>query len=559
MPKLGLTMTEGTIEKWYKKEGEEVKKGDLLLSVVTDKLTNDVEADCSGVLLKIEAEEGSSAPCKGVIAWIGQAGEPVPGAAPAPAAPAPAPAAPKSGAGVVVIGGGPGGYVAAIKAARLGAGVTLIEKDRMGGTCLNRGCIPTKALLHAAEVKEEAETGGEIGIKVGGIDVDWAQVIARKDAVSAQLSNGVSGLMRLHKVKVVRGEACFTGPGTLSVAADGTAETMTPDRIIIATGAVPAIPPIPGVRDNPACIDSTALLSLEKLPASLVIIGGGVIGMEFAAAFARFGTKCTIVEMLPTLLPMMDGELTLLAKKQLEAKGVEFHMETQVVSVDPSPAGGVVNARTRDGGMLHIEAEKILVAVGRRANTASLHLEAAGIDNDRGRILVNDRMETNVQGVYAIGDCVFGRVQLAHTASAMGEVAAVNAMGGNAAYDERTNPSCVYVIPEYASVGYTEEKAKAAGLDYKVGRFPLSANGKSLIMGCTDGVIKVLADRKYNEILGVHIVGPRASDLIAEAALALKLECTTEELVSTIHGHPTISEALREAVLAVDGQAVHSK
>lgn len=561
MPKLGLTMTEGTVEKWFKAEGDRVEKGELLLSVATDKLTNDVEADCSGILLKILVPEGTSAACKAPIAYIGEAGEAVGGAPAIPAAKA-APAAEKAPApsgklSVVVIGGGPGGYVAAIKAAQLGGEVTLVERDKMGGTCLNRGCIPTKALLRSAEVAQEARKGGEIGVECGDVRINWTKVQARREAVSAQLSGGVSGLMKLNKVKVIAGDAVLTGPKTVSVKTAKGQETLSPDRIIIAAGSVPATIPIPGLKENPNCIDSTAALTLDKIPESMVIVGGGVIGLEMATAYTAFGTKCTVVELLPKLLPGMDAELTGLVKKQMEAKGVTFYMEAQVTAVEAGDKGAVVNV-SYQGGTLHLEAEKVLVAVGRRSNAAGLNLEAAGIKNDRGVIAVNDRQETNVPGIYAVGDCV-GRTMLSHVAMVMGEVAAENALGGSAVFDERTSPSCAFVSPEFAGVGLTEEQAKAVGIDYKVGRFPLSANGKSLIVGGTDGMIKVLADKKYNEIIGVHMVGPRATDMIHEAALALKLECTTEEFIGTIHCHPTISEAMREAVLAVDKKAIHYK
>lgn len=562
MPKLGLTMTEGTVEKWYKKEGDKVEKGEPLFSVATDKLTNDVECDCTGTLLKIITGEGDTADCKSTIAYIGAPGEKIEiGAAPAAAtvaAPAASAAAASGENSIVVIGGGPGGYVAAIRAAQLGVKVTLIEKNKMGGTCLNVGCIPTKAILHSAELYAEIQKGAEIGINAKGVTVDWEKVMEYKNAVSTNLSNGVSGLMKMNKVKVIEGEASFTAAKTLKIIKkDGSAESITSDKIIIAAGSVPAIPPIPGVKENKNCIDSTGALSLPKIPKSMVVIGGGVIGIELASAYSRFGTKITIVEMLPKLLPMMDGELTNIVQAQLAASGVDFHLEAQVLAVEPSPVGAKVKVEA-EGREVYFEAEKVLVAVGRRTDTAALNLDAAGLANDRGRITVNDKMETNIPGVYAIGDCI-GKVMLAHTASAMGEVAAENAMGKSLVYEQKTNPSCVYVSPEFAGVGLTEEKAKEAGIDYKVGKFPMAANGKAMIMGCTDGMVKVIADKKYGEILGVHILGPRATDLIAEAAIAIRLEATVDELVDTIHAHPTVAEAVREAALATDKRAIHSK
>ena len=576
MPKLGLTMTEGTIEEWKFKEGDTVKKGDILFSVATDKLTNDVEAEEDGVLLKILLPEGETAPCKSVIGWIGAAGEAVPDAAGA-AAPAAAPAAPAAAAPaaaapaaapaaagqktIIVIGGGPGGYVAAIRASQLGAKVTLVEREHIGGTCLNIGCIPTKCLLHSAElVSEIKDQGADIGVKVSGVEVDVPQVIAHKNAISKQLTQGVAGLLKQNKVTRVDGEASFTGPKTLSVKkTDGSVEEMTADAIIVATGSVNSQPPIPGLKENPNCIDSTGALSLEKLPKSMVVIGGGVIGLELACAYAAFGTKITVVEALDHMLPMLDGDLTKIGVAHMKKMGMEFNLECPVQAVEASPVGAKVVCKNKAGETVSFEAEKVLVAIGRRANTASLNLEAAGLNNDRGRIIVNDKMETSVPGVYAIGDCVMGYAQLAHTASAMGEVAAENICGVEAHYDEKTNPTCVYMEPEAASVGLTEEQCKAKGIDYKVGKFPLVANGKSLIINGGEGLVKIIADAKYEEVLGMHIIGPRATDLIAEGALALRLEATVDELISTIHSHPTVSESVRECALNVQKRAIHIK
>ena len=576
MPKLGLTMTEGTIEEWKFKEGDTVKKGDILFSVATDKLTNDVEAEEDGVLLKILLPEGETAPCKSVIGWIGAAGEAVPDAAGA-AAPAAAPAAPAAAAPaaaapatapaaagqktIIVIGGGPGGYVAAIRASQLGAKVTLVEREHIGGTCLNIGCIPTKCLLHSAElVSEIKDQGADIGVKVSGVEVDFPQVIAHKNAISKQLTQGVAGLLKQNKVTRVDGEASFTGPKTLSVKkADGSVEEMTADAIIVATGSVNSQPPIPGLKENPNCIDSTGALGLEKLPKSMVVIGGGVIGLELACAYAAFGTKITVVEALDHMLPMLDGDLTKIGVAHMKKMGMEFNLECPVQAVEASPVGAKVVCKNKAGETVSFEAEKVLVAIGRRANTASLNLEAAGLNNDRGRIIVNDKMETSVPGVYAIGDCVMGYAQLAHTASAMGEVAAENICGMEAHYDEKTNPTCVYMEPEAASVGLTEEQCKAKGIDYKVGKFPLVANGKSLIINGGEGLVKIIADAKYEEVLGMHIIGPRATDLIAEGALALRLEATVDELISTIHSHPTVSESVRECALNVQKRAIHIK
>ncbi len=573
MPKLGLTMTEGTIEEWKIKEGQPVKKGDVLFTVATDKLTNDVEADADGVLLKVLLPEGETGACKSVIAYIGAEGETVPDiasavepastvatapvAATVPAAAPPAVAGPKT---VLVVGGGPGGYVAAIRAAQLGAKVTLIEKQYLGGTCLNVGCIPTKCLLHSAELVEDIKNQGkDIGVEVNGVKVNFQQVIAHKNDISKKLTSGVAGLLKMNKVKKIDGEATFVGEKKLSVKkADGTIEEMTADAIIVATGSVNSQPPIPGLKENPNCIDSTGALSLEALPKSMVVIGGGVIGLELACAYASFGTKITVVEAMDHMLPMLDGDLTKIGVEHMKKMGMEFNLECPVQSVEPSPVGAKVVCKNKAGETVSFEAEKVLVAIGRRANTASLNLEAGKLDNDRGRIIVNDKMETSVPGVYAIGDCVFGHAQLAHTASAMGEVAAENIMGIPAVYDEKTNPTCVYIEPEAASVGLTEEQCKAQGIEYKVGKFPMSANGKALIINGGEGLVKIIADAKYGEVLGMHIIGPRATDLIAEGALAIRLEATVDELISTIHSHPTVTETMREAALNLEKRAIHT-
>lgn len=568
MPQLGLTMEEGTLSKWLKHEGDTVKVGEVVAEITTDKLTNELTSEQDGVVLKLVAQEGDDIPVKGTLAWIGQAGEAVPGAVPAavaaavpqaPAAPAAAPAGGKKS--VIVIGGGPGGYVAAIRAAQLGAEVTVVEKQYLGGTCLNVGCIPTKCLLHSAELVEQIKTQGkDIGVEVEGVKVNFPQVIAHKNAISKQLTSGVAGLLKMNKVKKVDGTAKFTGEKQLEVTkADGSKETMTADAIIVATGSVNAQPPIPGLKENPNCIDSTGALSLEKLPQTMVVIGGGVIGLELACAYAAFGTKITVVEAMDHMLPMLDGDLTKIGVAHMKKMGMDFHLECPVQSVESSPVGAKVVCKDKSGKTVSFEAEKVLVAIGRKANTAGLDLAAGKIDNDKGRILVNDKMETNVPGVYAIGDCVFGHAQLAHTASAMGEVASENICGLEAHYCEKTNPTCVYMEPEAASVGLTEEQCKAQGIAYKVGKFPMSANGKALILNGGEGLVKIIAGAEYGEILGMHIIGPRATDLIAEGALAIEGEMTLDEIVDTIHSHPTVTETMREAALNAEKRAIHTK
>lgn len=564
MPQLGLTMEEGTVAKWLKQEGNSVKKGDVLLEITTDKLTSEIESEADGVLLKIVAEEGEDVPVKGLLGYIGEAGEQIaqasaPAAAPAPtSAPVPAPAeAKKAGdTSVVVVGGGPGGYVAAIRAAQLGGKVTLIEKNKLGGTCLNVGCIPTKVLLHAAEALTEAKHMDNLGIQVSVNGIDWKAVQSRKEAVTNQLVSGVTGLMKANKIRVIEGTASFASKTALEVVKkDGTKENVPFDKVILATGSVPAVPPIPGVKENAACVDSTGALAFDHVPETLLVIGGGVIGMELATAYSRFGAKVTVVEAMPKLLPMMDGELTAMLRKKMEASGVTILTEAKVQSVEAAPVGAKVQVEV-GGKVESFEAEKVLVAVGRRTDTEALGLDKVGIAHDRGRITVNDKMETNVPNIYAIGDCL-GKVMLAHVASAQGEVAAENALGETAVYDGKTNPSCVYTDPEFAGVGLTEEKAKEEGIPYQVGKFPLMANGKALIMNGGEGMIKFIIGKEYGEVLGVHILGPRATDLIGECALAIGMEATVDEIYATIHAHPTVTEAVREAALAATKRAIH--
>lgn len=551
MPKLGLTMTEGTVEAWLKNEGDEVKEGEKLFSVSTDKLTNDIEATVSGKLLKILVPAGETVACLTPVAVIGAEGESYAAAPAKTAAPAKAEEKSAEGGGVLVIGGGPGGYVAAIRAAQLGAKVTLAERAEIGGTCLNRGCMPTKALLHSSEVYELATNSADIGIIGRDVAVDWPRVQATRQSVSDKLTGGVRALMRANKVTVVEGEAKFTGPKTVKVGD----KTLNSDKIIIAVGSKPVMPPIPGLKECPACIDSTACLKLDHIPESLVVIGGGVIGVELGSVYRRFGSKVSVLELQDRILPQMDGELAELAAAQLVAEGMDLRTGAKVTRVDTTTNGAAVHAEI-GGKDTVFEAEKVLVCVGRSPNLEGLGLDKAGIAVEGGFIKVDKRLETSVPGVFAVGDCS-GRLMLAHAAMAMGEAAAENAMGGEAGFNEDMSPACAYVGPEIAGVGYTEERAKELGIEYIVGRFPTSANGRSLVSGCTGGLIKVLAGPKFGEILGVHILAPSATELIEEAALAIRLEATLDELTDTIHCHPTVAEALREAALAAQKRAIH--
>lgn len=453
---------------------------------------------------------------------------------------------------VVIIGGGPGGYVAAIRASQLGAKVTLIEKDKIGGTCLNIGCIPTKSILHSAEIYSSFREASSYGINAKDLSIDFQQVQKKKEEIVNRLVNGVGGLMKANNIKVINANAEFISKDKLKLTyKDGKTENMGFDKIIIASGSIPAMPPIDGINNNPHCIDSTGILSLNEIPKDLIVIGGGVIGVEFASAFNKFGTKVTIIEAMPKILPLMDGELSEQLRIYLEQSGIKILTNVKVKKI----SGGKIEVENK-GKIEVFNADKILAAVGRIANTKDLNLEAAGIENDRGKIKVNDKMETNVKNIYAIGDCL-GKIMLAHIASKQGEVASENAMGHNSLYNPKTAPSCVYTDLEFSSVGLTEEECKAKKIEYYVGKFPLIANGKSLIMNGGKGIIKFIVDKEYKDILGVHILGARATDLIGECALALGMEAAVEDIISTIHAHPTVSEGILEAALSAEGIAIH--
>ncbi|WP_349687745.1 dihydrolipoyl dehydrogenase [Acidaminococcus sp. DS4831] len=461
---------------------------------------------------------------------------------------------------IIIIGAGPGGYVAAIRAAQLGTKVTVIDEKYLGGTCLNIGCIPTKCLLHSAElIIELKKRGAKIGVEADNLKINFQRVIKYKNEVSSQLTAGIAGLFKANGIKFLQGRACFIDRNNISVSyTDGTKEVLTADAFIISTGSINAVPHIPGIQESSGCIDSTGALSLPKLPKSMIIIGAGVIGLELACAYAAFGTDIKVIEALDNVLPMLDSDLVKIGIAHMKNMGIEFYFSCPVQSVNESQSGVQVVCHNKNNGKEQIfEAEKVLVAVGRKPNTKFLNLNAIGVETQNGSILVNDKMQTNLSNIYAIGDCVCGKAQLAHTASVMGEVAAENIMGISSLYSEKTNPVCVYIEPEAASVGLTEKQAKEKGIDYIVGKFSMNGNGKSLIMNDGVGLVKIIAGKEYNEILGMHIIGPRASDLIAEGALAIEGELTLDDLINTIHSHPTVTEAIREAALDARSRAIH--
>lgn len=456
---------------------------------------------------------------------------------------------------VVVIGGGPGGYVAAIRLAQLGASVTLVEKDTLGGTCLNRGCIPTKVLLHTVELYEQVLHSGELGFEADNCRVNWPNLLKRKQQVVSRLTGGVGMLLQKRGVTVVKGDASFAGPKSVAVkTAGGKTEKLSADAFIVAAGSVPSAPPVKGF-DLPGVATSNEALDYATPPKSLVLVGGGIIGVELASVFAPLGCNVTIVEMLPRILPNVDEELAAAMHKRLEAMGITIHTAASVKEVAARGTGFAVTVA--GASSLTLEAEKVLVAAGRRPATEGLGLEKAGIKAERGRIVVDTAMRTNVPGIYAIGDCA-SPIMLAHVASREGEVAAENIMGHTASVDYKAIPGAIYTSPEIGWVGLSEKDAREKGYDVMVGRFPLAGNGKSLVMNETGGMVKVVAEKRYGEILGVHIMGPRATDLIAEAVLAISMEATVDDLIAAVHAHPTVSEAVAEGTMASLGRAIHA-
>ena len=451
---------------------------------------------------------------------------------------------------VIILGGGPAGYVAAIRAAQLGGEVTVVERDRLGGTCLNRGCIPTKALLASVEVLSSSRQGEKFGLKVGDVSPDFSAMLSRKDKIVEQLVKGVEFLFKSRKINLLKGEGKFLEPKVIEVAKeDGSKERLEGDRIIIATGSEPAKPSLFSF-DGEKIITSNEALVLNKIPGSLLIVGAGVIGVEFASIFRELGTEVTIVEMLPQILPTEDEEVVQILEREFKKKRIKVHTGTKIEKVENLES----RVRSRLSSGETIESEKVLVAVGRKLNSEGL--DRIGLKIEKGKVLVNERMETNIPELYAAGD-VTGGVLLAHKASAEGIVAAENALGKTLTMDYKVIPSCIFSHPEVASVGLSEKKAKEEGASIKVGKFPFRALGKAQALGRFEGLVKIVADADSDEILGVHIIGPQATDLIAEGALAMRMEATVEDLAKTIHAHPTLSEAMMEAAHALHNRAIH--
>ncbi|HEX5733331.1 MAG TPA: dihydrolipoyl dehydrogenase [Blastocatellia bacterium] len=458
---------------------------------------------------------------------------------------------------VVVIGAGPGGYVAAIRAGQLGLKTAIIEKDKnLGGTCLLRGCIPTKALLHTADVFEEFKHARDIGVVADGVSLDFPQAQKRKNKVVLKLAKGVEFLMKKNKVQVFKGAARIEKPGQITVTReDGSSDAVETKNIIIATGSVPrSLPTLP--IDGQHIITSDEILELSEIPKSLIVLGAGAVGVEFASMYARFGSDVVLLELLPRLLPIEDEEISAELLKSFKKQGIKSFTGANFQSAVVEDGNVRATARIGDQDR-EFTAEKLLVAVGRRAYTDGLGLENTKVELERGYIKIDEYMRTAEAGIYAIGDVV-PTPWLAHVASAEGILAVEHIAGKDARpinYDRV--PSCTYCQPEVASVGLTEAKARERGHDVKVGRFPVPVIAKAQILGAAEGMVKIVSDKKYDEVLGVHIIGPHATELIVEGCVALQMESTVEELIHTMHAHPTVAETIHEAVEDVHGLMIH--
>ncbi|HHY37733.1 MAG TPA: dihydrolipoyl dehydrogenase [Clostridia bacterium] len=461
---------------------------------------------------------------------------------------------------IVVIGSGPGGYVAAVRAAQLGAKVAVVEARDIGGTCLNRGCIPTKALVRSAEIYDNVKSSKEYGVSVSGFELDFARVMERKREVVQRLVSGVEKLFDSNGVEVFRGKGSIPRPGVVEVTLNGEGgkKVLETKNIIIATGSGHALPPIPP-DDIRLAVSSDDALEFQRPPKSMVIIGGGVLGIEFACIYHSFGTEIDVIKRSPLILPPVDDELSKRLMPVLKRKGIRINTGIYIKGIEALPDGTRrVVADTKDGKEVSFEAETVLIAMGRVPDFGGLDLDGLGIAYSKKGIEVDQYMQTSVPGIYAIGDVV-GRFYLAPVASAEGILVVENIMNPKERrpMDYSCVPQCVFSSPEAASVGLTETQAREAGYDIKVSKFPFSANGKAVALGETEGLVKVVADGPTGRILGMHILGPHATDLIHEGALAVKLGAHAKDVAYMIHAHPTLPEAVMEAAHGIEGHPIH--
>lgn len=453
---------------------------------------------------------------------------------------------------IVVVGAGPGGYVSAIRAAQLGAKVAVIEKDAVGGTCLNRGCIPTKAMYYSAKALKAARHAEDFGVNVQGISFDMPKAVERKNGVVKKLVSGVEQLLKGNGIELIRGTAFVESAQRVRITrSDGVEAVAVKKAVVVATGSEPAMIPAFNINRE-SVITSTEALNLKEVPKSLLIIGGGVMGCEFATIFSAFGSSVTVVELLPTILSTEEKMVAKVIAKRFKETGVEVLTDVTVDRVEP----GAVSVKTvlKDGR--EFVTEKVLVSIGRSFNSTGLGLESAGVSVEKGRVVVNEKMETNIKGIYAIGD-VTGKMLLAHVASAQGIVAVSNALGKNASMDYSAIPAGIFTDPEIASVGLREKDAAEKGIDVNIGRFPYAASGKALGMNETEGFVQIIADKGTDKVLGCSIVGAHATDIIGEVALAIKAGIKVKEIAEAVHAHPTLPELVMEAAEDAHGTAIH--
>jgi dihydrolipoamide dehydrogenase len=455
---------------------------------------------------------------------------------------------------LIVVGTGPGGYVAAIRAAELGLRTAVVEKDELGGTCLNWGCIPTKAWVVSAHLFEQIKRAKEFGIEVGEPKIRWDWLVERKNKVVKQLTGGVGALLKGRSVEIFRGTAKLTSANRMVVSRkEGGSVELSATSIMLATGAYAAVPP--GFKiDGERIVTSQEALDLKAQPRRLAVLGGGVVGSEFASFFATIGTQVTLIEMLPRLVPNEDDEIAQTLEREMKKQKIDLHLNTKVEAVQDGPGGAVTLAL---GGGKSVEVDCVLVATGRKPYSSDMGLESVGVARgDRGKIVVNERLQTSVPNIYAIGD-VTDIKQLAHFASAQGKAASEIIAGHPAQTNWRAVPAATFTSPEIASVGLTEREAKAEGREVKIGRFPFRAHGRNIADGETTGFVKLVADASSNQLLGAHIIGAKASEIIHEASLAIGADLDVQALAQAIHAHPTVTETIGEAAEDVDGHAIH--